>query len=299
LQVYWKRGMQRMEFIAGALNFFISYIKEIRPSDVLDIIIIAFLIYKVLTFLSRTGSARVIRGIMLLVLVMWLSNLLELYVISFIIGKTFQLGILALLILFQPEVRQLLERVGSSKITKLMTKPEISKHMEMAILQIIQACTELSRMKTGALIVFEREIKLDELVKSGVMIDSEPQAELIKNIFYPKAPLHDGALILRDGRLIAAGCMLPLSNNPNLSRDFGMRHRAGIGVSEMSDAVAVIVSEETGSISVAVEGIPKRHLSEDTFEKILRNQLLPELPETKPRFSRLIKGFGNLNEKTK
>ncbi len=299
MQVYWKRGMQRMEFIAGALNFFISYIKEIRPSDVLDIIIIAFLIYKVLTFLSRTGSARVIRGIMLLVLVMWLSNLLELYVVSFIFGKTFQLGILALLILFQPEVRQLLERVGSSKITKLMTKPEISKHMEMAILQIIQACTELSRMKTGALIVFEREIKLDELVKSGVMIDSEPQAELIKNIFYPKAPLHDGALILRDGRLIAAGCMLPLSNNPNLSRDFGMRHRAGIGVSEMSDAVAVIVSEETGSISVAVEGIPKRHLSEDTFEKILRNQLLPELPETKPRFSRLIKGFGNLNEKTK
>jgi len=299
LQVYWKRGMQRMEFIAGALNFFISYIKEIRPSDVLDIIIIAFLIYKVLTFLSRTGSARVIRGIMLLVLVMWLSNLLELYVISFIIGKTFQLGILALLILFQPEVRQLLERVGSSKITKLMTKPEISKHMEMAILQIIQACTELSRMKTGALIVFEREIKLDELVKSGVMIDSEPQAELIKNIFYPKAPLHDGALILRDGRLIAAGCMLPLSNNPNLSRDFGMRHSAGIGVCQMSDAVAVIVSEETGSISVAVEGIPKRHLSEDTFEKILRNQLLPELPETKPRFSRLIKGFGNLNEKTK
>lgn len=291
--------MQRMEFITGAFNYFISYIKEIRPSDILDIIIIAFLIYKVLTFLSRTGSARVIRGIILLVLVMWLSNLLQLYVVSFIFGKTFQLGILALLILFQPEVRQLLERVGSSKITKLMTKPEISKHMEMAILQIIQACTELSRMKTGALIVFEREIKLDELIKSGVMIDSEPQAELIKNIFYPKAPLHDGALILRDGRLIAAGCMLPLSNNPNLSRDFGMRHRAGIGVSEMSDAVAVIVSEETGSISVAVEGIPKRHLSEDTFEKILRNQLMPDLPDNKSRFSRLIKGIGNLNEKTK
>jgi diadenylate cyclase len=200
-----------MEFIAGALNFFISYIKEIRPSDVLDIII-RFSHIQGPDLPLRTGSARVIRGIMLLVLVMWLSNFWALCG-QLHIWKDIPVGILALLILFQPEVRQLLERVGSSKITKLMTKPEISKHMEMAILQIIQACTELSRMKTGALIVFEREIKLDELVKSGVMIDSEPQAELIKNIFYPKAPLHDGPDTARR-RLIAAGCMLPLSNNP-------------------------------------------------------------------------------------
>ncbi len=288
-----------MDFIARVFSIFITYFRNIRPSDILDIIIIAFLIYKVLIFLSRTGSARVFRGIILLVLVMWLSNLLHLYVVSFIFGKTFQLGFIALLILFQPEVRQLLERVGSSKITKLMTKPEINKHMEMAIIQVIQACTELSRMKTGALIVFEREIKLDDLIKSGVMIDSEPQAELIKNIFYPKAPLHDGAMIVREGRIIAAGCMLPLSNNPNLSRDFGMRHRAGIGVGEVTDAVAVIVSEETGSISVAVEGIPKRHLSEDTFEKLLRNHLLPDIDENKPKFSRLIKGIGTHNEKIK
>ncbi len=284
--------MLRMELILRAVSLFFSYIASIRPSDILDIIIIAFLIYKVLAFLSRTGSARVFRGIILLVLIMWLSNLLNLYVVSFIFGKTFQLGFIALLILFQPEVRQLLERVGSSKITKLMVKPDISGNMDTAINQVLLACMELARMKTGALIVFEREIKLDDFVKTGTILDSEPHAELIKNIFYPKAPLHDGAMIIREGRIIAAGCMLPLSANPNLSRELGMRHRAGIGVSEASDALSVIVSEETGSISVAVEGILKRHLSEDTFEKILRNQLIPEEAERSARFPRLSKGWG-------
>jgi diadenylate cyclase len=217
-----------MELIMRAVSLFFSYVASIRPSDILDIIIIAFLIYKVLAYLSRTGSARVFRGIILLVLIMWLSNLLNLYVVSFIFGKTFQLGIIALLILFQPEVRQLLERVGSSKITKLMTKPDISGNMDTAINQVLLACMELARMKTGALIVFEREIRLDDFIKTGTILDSEPHAELIKNIFYPKAPLHDGALIIREGRIIAAGCMLPLSKSqsqPGAGHAASRRHR--------------------------------------------------------------------------
>jgi diadenylate cyclase len=288
-----------MEIIGNIFVGIFDYVKLIRPSDILDILIIAFLIYKVLTFLARTGSARVFRGIVLLIGMLWLSNLLDLYVVSFIFGKTFELGILALLILFQPEVRQILERVGSSKFTKLVTKPDIAKNMDIAINQVIQACLDMARTRTGALIIFEREISLADYIKTGTVIDSEPQAELIKNIFYPKAPLHDGAVIIQDGRLTAASCMLPLSSNPNLSRELGMRHKAGIGISESTDAVSVIVSEETGSISVSVEGILKRHLSEDTFEKILRNQLISDVRDNKTRLPRLAKVMGTANEKNK
>ena len=141
------------------------------------------------------------------------------------------------------------------------------------------ACVDMSATRTGALIIFERDNRLDDQIRTGTILDAETTAELLKNIFYPKAPLHDGAAIIRSGRIQAAGCMLPLSNNPNLSKELGMRHRAGIGMSEASDAVVVIVSEETGAISVAVNGMLKRHLTKDTFEKILRNELIPEVKE--------------------
>jgi diadenylate cyclase len=155
-----------MEIIGNIFAGIFDYVKLIRPSDILDILIIAFLIYKVLTFLARTGSARVFRGIVLLIGMLWLSNLLDLYVVSFIFGKTFELGILALLILFQPEVRQILERVGSSKFTKLVTKPDIAKNMDIAINQVIQACLDMARTRTGALIIFEREISLADYIKT-------------------------------------------------------------------------------------------------------------------------------------
>ena len=151
------------------------------------------------------------------------------------------------------------------------------------------ACTEMSQTRTGALIVFEREILLDDMVRSGTVLDAAVSSELLKNIFFVKAPMHDGAVIVRHGRVLGAGCMLPLSKNVNLSRDLGMRHRAGIGMSENSDAVVVIVSEETGSISVAIGGMLKRHLKPETLETLLRNELLPreEDPAEKPKFSLL------------
>ena len=159
--------------------------------------------------------------------------------------------------------------------------------MEQAIEQTVVACTELSKSRTGVLIVFERKIPLDDLVRSGTTLDAAVSGELLKNIFFVKAPLHDGAVIIRDGRVLGAGCMLPLSRNVNLSRDLGMRHRAGIGVSESSDAVVVIVSEETGSISVALGGMLKRHLKPETLNQLLCNELIPEPEEEneKPRFA--------------
>ena len=161
--------------------------------------------------------------------------------------------------------------------------------VEQAISQTVLACTEMSQTRTGALIVFEREMQLDDMVRSGTVLDAAVSGELLKNIFFVKAPMHDGAVIVRHGRVLGAGCMLPLSKNVNLSRDLGMRHRAGIGMSENSDAVVVIVSEETGSISVAIGGMLKRHLKPETLENLLRNELLPreEDDADKPKFNLL------------
>ena len=186
-------------------------------------------------------------------------------------------GVLALIILFQPEIRRVLEQMGSRRIIAFFTNSEASgTTLEQTIGQTVLACTEMSQSRTGALIVFEREILLDDMVRSGTVLDAAASSELLKNIFFVKAPMHDGAVIIRGGRVLGAGCMLPLSKNVNLSRDLGMRHRAGIGMSENSDAVVVIVSEETGSISVAIGGMLKRHLKPETLENLLRNELLPQ-----------------------
>ncbi len=267
---------ESMSFIGEAATFVWSYLRTIRPADLLDIAVVAFLIYKIMTFVSRTGLAKVIRGILFIIAAMWLSTLLQLNVVSFLIGNTIELGFLALIILFQPELRRMLEQVGSSKFSQIFGRSSQSKDIETAINQIVQACADLSKTKTGALIVFERTIKLDDPIKTGSILEANAKTELLKNLFYPKTPLHDGAVIIRDSKIVAAGCMLPLSSNPNLSRELGMRHRAGIGISEVTDAVAVVVSEETGSISVAVEGMLKRHLALDTFEKLLRNELMAD-----------------------
>ena len=166
--------------------------------------------------------------------------------------------------------------MGSRRFIGFFSHMEGGSTMEQTIGQTVLACTEMSQSRTGALIVFEREILLDDMVRSGTMLDAAVSSELLKNIFFVKAPMHDGAVIIRHGRMLGAGCMLPLSKNVNLSRDLGMRHRAGIGMSENSDAVVVIVSEETGSISVAIGGMLKRHLKPETLENLLRNELLPQ-----------------------
>lgn len=266
-----------MEVVAGVIQRLLEYVQSIEIWDVVDILTIAFLAYQLIKLVQKTNSSRIIKGVALVLVALWLSAG-RLRALNYLIAHIVDIGILALLILFQPEIRRVLEQMGSSKLSffRLFSRPQVDRQaLERAIGETVSACGDMSKSRTGALIVFERELQLDEHVRSGTRLDAEISTELLKNIFFVKAPMHDGAAIVRNGRLLGAGCMLPLSRNVNLSRDLGMRHRAGIGMSENSDAVVVLVSEETGSISVAVGGMLKRHLMTETLEQLLRNELLP------------------------
>ncbi len=262
-----------MHVLTEKLGDFFRLIASMGLADIIDILIVAALIYWVIGFIRRTNSSKVFGGILILLLALWLSGALRLTVTNSILRAVFDIGVLAVIILFQPEIRRALEKVGSRGISFLGREPSFS--MESTITQTVFACREMSESRTGALIVFERDNRLGEAIITGTPLDARVSSELLRNIFYDKSPLHDGAVIIKDGRIAAAGCMLPLSSNSNLSRDLGMRHRAALGISEHSDAVVAIVSEETGSISLAVEGMLKRHLAQDTFEAVLRNELLP------------------------
>ncbi|MCI8422593.1 MAG: TIGR00159 family protein [Lawsonibacter sp.] len=249
---------------------------HLRLADLLDIAILSAVIYKLLWMLRKSSSGRVLRGVLILLFAMWLSSYITLTATSFLLNKVVEWGILALVILFQPELRRILERVGSSSLGLVFAaapKAMTGADLDIALNQTAEAYASMSRDKVGALMVFERQNILDDVIKTGTALDCAISSELLKNIFWNKAPLHDGAVIVRGGRIVGAGCMLPLSSNTNLSRDLGMRHRAGIGMSEHSDAVVIMVSEETGSISAAVGGMLKRHLAPETLERLLHNEL--------------------------
>lgn len=265
-----------MDSLREFFRVILSLIINAKPWDILDILIVAYLFYKIITVVRKTSSGGVIKGIILIIAVMWLSSLLNLNVITYLLIQTMKLGVLVLIILFQPELRRFLEQMGSSNFRYFFGKKVKLGNIEAVIQNTVAACMEMSKKKTGALIVFEREITLIDYTKTGTRLDSILSDELLKSIFYPKSPLHDGAVIVRDDRILSAACMLPMTSNTSISRDLGMRHRAGIGISEVTDAVVVIVSEETGSISVAVSGMLKRHLAHDTFEKLLRYELIDD-----------------------
>ncbi len=266
-----------MEKVLSVLENIGRYLLLIRPIDVLDMAIIAYLVYRLLKLVKSKRAENILKGVAVFLLALWVSQALQLNAINYVLKHIVEFGVLALIIVFQPEIRQLLENLGSRNIQLLqLFSPEVrATELEQAIDQTVIACTEMSKTRTGVLIVFERKLLLDDIVRTGTTLDAAVSSELLKNIFFVKAPMHDGAVIIRDGRILGAGCMLPLSKNTNLSRDLGMRHRAGIGMSENSDAVVVIVSEETGSISVALGGMLKRHLMPETLSKLLRNELMP------------------------
>lgn len=272
-----KRGESgTVELMVQFLQTAQSYIKTMDISDFVDIAIMAYVIYRVLLFIRRSRSGQVAKAIVIILAALAVATIFDLNVISFLLGRAVELGLIALLIIFQPELRRILEQVGSGKLSGVFTREEAPEEMENAIMQTVAAFAAFSKDKVGALMVFERKTMLTDIIKSGTTVDATASSELLKNLFWNKAPMHDGAVIVRGGRVTAAGCMLPLSTNVNLSRDLGMRHRAGIGMSENSDAVVAIVSEETGSISVAVNGMLKRHLAPETLERLLRKELLPE-----------------------
>ena len=236
-----------------ALQNLLQQVLRMQWSDYLDIAVVAFLIYRLLPLVRTPSTIRVARAVIVVVIIAALTDVMHLYTLSFIINQFLSIGLLALVVLFQPELRRMLDHLGSVRLGALF-----------------------GGEKVGALIVFTRETSLEDYVKTGTTIDGQVSEQLIRNIFFPKAALHDGAMIIREGKIKAAGCVLPLSTSDRLAADLGTRHRAGVGMSENSDAVVVIVSEETGTISVAMGGMLKRHLAPKTLEKLLHNALCPD-----------------------
>ena len=259
-----------------ALLNVLQKVTSMQWSDYLDIVLVAYLIYRILPLIRTPSTMRVARAVVVVVAIAALTDVLNLYTMSFILNQFLSIGLLALVVLFQPELRRMLDHLGSVRLGALFGGVKPVAEMDVVISQTVAACDCMSRDKVGALIVFTREASLEDYVKTGTTIDGQVSEQLIRNIFFPKAALHDGAMIIREGKIKAAGCVLPLSTSDRLAADLGTRHRAGVGMSENSDAVVVIVSEETGTISVAMGGMLKRHLAPKTLEKLLRNALCPD-----------------------
>lgn len=258
------------------IRAFIDQLSSMQWSDYVDIIIVACLIYWLLPLLRTTGTSRIARVVVAVLVIAWLTDLLKLHTLKFIFNEMLTVGLIAIVVLFQPELRRMIDHLSNVKLKKILTPQQESEQMIPVIRQTVQACEAMSKEKIGALIVFSRDSLMDEYSKTGTIIDANASEQLIRNIFFPKAALHDGAMIIRDGRVLAAGCVLPLSDSNRLSADLGTRHRAAVGMSEVTDAVVVIVSEETGVISVAVGGMLKRHLAPQTLERLLRSELCTE-----------------------
>ena len=258
------------------LQEFFATLQKMQWSDYLDIIVVAFLVYKMLPLIRTPNIMRIARTVIVVILMTWITDEMNLHTINWILDQVLAVGLLAFVVLFQPELRRMLDHIGNVKIGSLFGSSKPMQEMEHVIAQTVMACEVMSREKVGALIVFCRDQRLDEYFKTGTQIDGQVSEQLLRNIFFKNSPLHDGAMIIRDGRVAAAGCVLPLSDSHRLSADLGTRHRAGVGMSEASDAVVVIVSEENGTISVASGGMLKRHLAPQTLEKLLRNELCPD-----------------------
>ena len=251
-------------------------ISNMEFTDYLDIIIVGVLLYKLMPLLRSTGTLKIGGIILTVIIAAGLTEIVNLNTLSFILNQFLAVGLIAVVVLFQPELRRMLDHLSSMKIKRLFGVQKPQQEMVPVITQTVRACEAMSQERVGALIVFARDNRLEEYFKTGTMIDGKVSEQLIRNIFFPKAALHDGAMIVRDGRVTAAACVLPLSESDRLSADLGTRHRAAVGMSEVSDAVVVVVSEETGAISVAVGGMLKRHLAPQTLERLLRNELCPE-----------------------
>ncbi len=260
-----------------------------QVTDFLDILLVTFLIYKVISMIRSSSTARIGKAVVMLILLFWITGVFKLHVLHYMLDKVLELGLLSLVILFQPELRRAVERMGSTSIKEMLTPRQKTKEITNVIAQVVTACEIMARERVGALMVFERTSRLDEYFKTGTVIDGRVSEQLIRNIFFTNAALHDGAMVIRDGRIAAAGCVLPLSKNHRISADLGTRHRAGLGISEVTDAVVVIVSEETGTISVAAGGMLKRHLAPQTLSRLLTNELAPE-EEPKRNLLSCLKG---------
>lgn len=252
-----------MGTFADAVRYILGQFRGI--TDIIDIILVALLIFYVINFIRSRRASKLAMGVILLLIVFAISALADLRAINFLFSNVVQVGLIALIILFQPELRSGLEKFGGAPLSRIMGEQKSQTPKHEVISNICRAASELSQEYTGALMVIERSTHLGDIIKTGTVINADVEVSLIKNIFYNKAPLHDGAMVIKSGRICAAGCILPLSTNDDIIKDLGTRHRAAIGMSENSDAIIVVVSEETGTISIAVDGQLRRNYDYNTL----------------------------------
>jgi len=278
-----------IDYIVNEYYRFIGVMRSFGVADLIDILVVAYLIYQLVQLVRQTRAKQLVGGIVALVLAWLAAEFLEMTTLSVVLKAIINSGFIALVVIFQPEIRNVLEQVSLTSFSRFNRKgnSEYDK-IDSCIDNVCRACGEMSKSKTGALIVFERATKLGDIIKSGTVVDAHSSTEVICNIFYPKAPLHDGAMIIRDGRVYAAGCILPLTQNTNLSKDLGTRHRASLGMSENSDAIVVVVSEETGIISVAKDGALKRGLTSSELLEYLKNIMIQPEEKTESKLSTIL-----------
>ena len=249
-----------MDAVINFFKEFSSMLPTIKVMDIVDILVVAFLIYKVIMMVRSTSAARIAKSVLIILILAGVTQLLNMYLLNYILDKILEIGLVALIVVFQPELRRMLEKLGSKNVREILSVKEEQREIDRVIEQTVQACEIMSRERVGVLLVFERETPLDDYFKTGTIVDAQLSEQLLRNLFFKNSPLHDGAVIVRGGRVAAAGCVMPLSDNPHLPSDLGTRHRAAIGVSETTDAIVLIVSEETGIISMAKGGKLTRHL---------------------------------------
>ena len=278
-----------MEVFSNGLSRSVNYLSTMGISDFLDIIIVAYLIYKAIGFVRRTNSNNLAKGLVVFLLALWGSDIFSLTMINFLLRKTAELGLIALLILFQPELRRGLEQLGRRNIVSGQFRSLDKENAIEVVKEIVAAVDDFSATRTGALIVFERETMLNDIIETGTIVDARISVRLLGNLFYEGSPLHDGAVIIRGDRIHAASCVLPLTEKKNIGRNLGTRHRAGLGVSEVSDALVIVVSEETGVISVAENGNFRRFMDLKSVEKILLGVYMPQEETFRERMTRTLK----------
>ncbi len=273
-------------------DFFDNIVSSIGIFDILDIAVVAFIIYKILGFIQETRAQQLVKGLLVLLVVFFLSDVLHLYTLNWLLKTFMNIGIIALVVIFQPELRRGLEYVGRNKIVKAPFGQVDKAKAKQITDEFVKALTSFSETRTGALIVIEKEVSLTDIAETGTEINGDISAQLLGNIFYEGAPLHDGAVIIRGDKVYAAGCVLPLTENKELNKDLGTRHRAGIGITENSDAITLIVSEETGVISYAVSGKLTRFLDAKMVEKLLLNLYIPAVSEETSGIGRIVGKLG-------
>ncbi|TFE19613.1 diadenylate cyclase CdaA [Cohnella luojiensis] len=256
------------------MDYFAGLTLKNSIKDIVDVLIVSYIIYVLIKMVRGTRAVQLLRGIFLLVITWALSTWLNLYTLKWLMNQMFTFGIVTVLIIFQPELRRALEQLGRGKLfTRASPEEQDVSHQ---INEVIKSVNYLARRKIGALIVFERNTGLNDYIESGIKMDSRLSSELLSNVFIPNTPLHDGAVIIRGNQIMAAGCYLPLSENPFISKELGTRHRAAIGITEVCDAISVVVSEETGQVTLAINGQIVRDIKEESLISKLFEELRPQ-----------------------